>query len=113
MSSPTANVLRYVTGADSSHHVVAQGEERFRVVQFLDGWDFPVARVLRLPQTESADAEIEARALALKQRAVDILRLLPQVPEEMVVAIRELLALGRLELLHPVDLAHGPTYCRL
>jgi ATP-dependent Lon protease len=84
----TANVLRYVTGADGAHHLVAQGEERFRVLQFLDGYDFPVARVLRIPQAESTDTEIQARALALKQRAIEILRLLPQVPEEMVVALQ-------------------------
>jgi ATP-dependent Lon protease len=84
----TANVLRYVTGPDGAHHVVAQGEERFRVLQFLDGYDFPVARVLRIPQTDTVDTEIEARALALKQRAIEILRLLPQVPEEMVVALQ-------------------------
>jgi len=34
----TANVLRYVTGAEGTHHIVVQGEERFRVVQFLDGY---------------------------------------------------------------------------
>jgi ATP-dependent Lon protease len=84
----TANVLRYVTGADGSHHVVAQGEERFRVLQFLEGWDFPVARVEKLPENTTEDAEVQARALSLKQRAVEILRLLPQVPEEMVVAIQ-------------------------
>src|SRR3978361_66897 len=55
----TANVLRYVTGADGSHHVVAQGEERFRVLQFLDGWEFPVARVERIPQPQAQDAEGE------------------------------------------------------
>ena len=84
----TANVLRYVTGADGAHHLVAQGEERFRVLQFLDGYDFPVARVLRMPQPETADNEVEARALALKQRAIEILRLLPQVPEDMIVALQ-------------------------
>jgi ATP-dependent Lon protease len=84
----TANVLRYVTGADGSHHVVAQGEERFRVLQFLDGWDFPVAQIERIPEKEGEDTEVEARALSLKQRAIEILRLLPQVPEEMVVAIQ-------------------------
>src|SRR5215211_3474450 len=57
----TANVLRYVTGPDGSHHLVAQGEERFRVLEFLDGYDFPVARVLRIPQPETTDTEIEAR----------------------------------------------------
>ena len=85
-----ANVLRYVTGPDGAHHVVAQGEERFRVLQFLDGYDFPVARVLRIPNVETTDTEIEARALTLKQRAVEILHLLPQVPEEMVAALQRL-----------------------
>ncbi|HEX2825183.1 MAG TPA: endopeptidase La [Burkholderiales bacterium] len=84
----TANVLRYVTAPDGTHHVVAQGEERFRVLQFLEGWDFPVARVQRVPETEAEDSEVEARALSLKSRAIEILRLLPQVPEEMVVAVQ-------------------------
>jgi len=84
----SANILRYVTGPDGSHHLVAQGEERFRVLQFLDGYDFPVARVERIPQPEAADTEIEARALSLKQRAIEILRLLPQVPDEMVAALQ-------------------------
>src|SRR5688500_3552212 len=84
----TANILRYVTGPDGSHHLVVQGEERFRVLQFLDGWDFPVARVERIPQPETVDTEIEARAMSLKQRAIEILRLLPQVPEEMVAALQ-------------------------
>ncbi len=84
----TANVLRYITGADGSHHVVAQGEERFRVIEFLEGWDFPVARIERITPPEVRDAEVEARALSLKQRAIEILRLLPQVPEEMVVALQ-------------------------
>ncbi|MDB5901986.1 MAG: endopeptidase La [Betaproteobacteria bacterium] len=92
----TANVLRYVTGADGSHHLVAQGEERFRVLQFLEGWDFPVARVERIPAKDVNDPEIDARALSLKQRAVEILRLLPQVPEEMVVAIQNVEGAGQL-----------------
>ena len=83
-----ANILRYVTGPDGSHHLVAQGEERFRVLQFLDGYDYPVARIERIPQSDSTDTEIDARALSLKTRAIDILRLLPQVPEEMVAAVQ-------------------------
>src|SRR5687767_1025002 len=84
----TANILRYVTSPDGSHHLVAQGEERFRVLEFLEGYDYPVARVERLPQAETEDAEIQARALSLKQRAIEIMRLLPQVPEEMIVALQ-------------------------
>jgi ATP-dependent Lon protease len=92
----TANILRYVTGPDGSHHLVVQGEERFRVLQFLEGWDFPVARVERLPQPEKVDTEIEARALSLKQRAIETLRLLPQVPEEMVTALQNVEAPAQL-----------------
>src|SRR5215813_4883766 len=46
----TAAILRYVTGPEGSHHVVSQGDQRFRVLQFLEGWDFPVARVQRIEE---------------------------------------------------------------
>ena len=93
----TANVLRYVTAPDGSHHAVCQGEERFRVLQFLEGWDFPVARVQRIEEEERPDAEIEARALTLKQRAVEILKLLPQeVPGEMISGLQTIESPARL-----------------
>ena len=31
------NILRYVTTPDGTHHLVCQGEQRFRVTEFLDG----------------------------------------------------------------------------
>src|SRR5262245_13554451 len=74
----TANILRYVTAPDGSHHIVSQGDQRFRVLQFLDGWDFPVARVQRIAEHPATGPDIEARALSLKQRAVEILKMLPQ-----------------------------------
>ena len=40
-----ASVLRYLTTPDGTHHVVAQGQQRFRIVKLLDGWPFLVARV--------------------------------------------------------------------
>src|SRR6185503_2613706 len=83
----TANILRYVTGPDGSHHVISQGEQRFRVLQFLDGWEFPVARVQRIEEHPATGPDLEARALSLKQRAVEILKMLPQVPEEMISGI--------------------------
>ena len=45
-----ANIVRYVTGRDGAHHVVCQGEQRFRIVEFLHGWPFLVARVERKRQ---------------------------------------------------------------
>jgi ATP-dependent Lon protease len=41
----TANVLRYITAPDGSHHAICQGVKRFRVLQFLEGYPFIAARV--------------------------------------------------------------------
>jgi ATP-dependent Lon protease len=83
----SASVLRYITTPDGLHHAIARGVQRFRVLQFLDGWPFTVARVQFIDDTAEADAEIEGRARALRERATEIVQLLPQVPEEMVAAL--------------------------
>ena len=49
-----AGVLRYVTAPDGTHHVVCQGEERFRIVEFLDGYPHLTARIERLSETRLA-----------------------------------------------------------
>ena len=84
----SAAVLRYVTSPDGNHHAVARGLRRFRVLRFLEGWDFPVAQVQYIDDPERLDPEIEGRAQALKQRAVETLQLLPQVPTDMVAALQ-------------------------
>jgi len=89
-------VLRYVTAPDGSHHIVCQGEHRFRVLEFLDGWPFMVARVVRVEESEDSSADIEARVVNVKQRATEILELLPQVPGELVSAIRNVASAAHL-----------------
>ena len=84
----SANVLRYITAPDGAHHVICQGVKRFRVLQFLDGYPFTAARVEFIEESERVDPDIEGRALNLRQRAVEILQLLPQVPAEMVSALQ-------------------------
>jgi ATP-dependent Lon protease len=92
----SANVVRYITAPDGSHHAIAQGIERFRVLQFLEGYDFPVARVQRIEAPAAVDADTEARAHNLRQRAIEVLQLLPQVPEEMVAALQDMKAPAQL-----------------
>jgi ATP-dependent Lon protease len=65
----TANVVRYITAPDGAHHAICQGVQRFRVLQFLDGYPYTVARVEMIDQPETVDTEIEGRALNLRQRA--------------------------------------------
>ncbi|HEX2255725.1 MAG TPA: LON peptidase substrate-binding domain-containing protein, partial [Afifellaceae bacterium] len=83
-----ANILRYVTAPDGSHHLVAQGEQRFRVAEWLDGWPFPVARVIRLEEPERMTPDIEARFVNLRQQALEALQLLPQAPQELIQAVQ-------------------------
>jgi ATP-dependent Lon protease len=78
-----ANVVRYITTPDGAHHLVCHGDQRFRVLEFLEGWPFMVARVLRIPEPETFSPEIEARFLHLKAQAVESAQLLPQAPAEL------------------------------
>src|SRR5499427_174723 len=83
----TATVLRYITAPDGTHHAICSGQKRFRVLQFLEDYPFLTARVQTIEDPAEVDADIEGRALSLKERAVEILTLLPQVPEEMIAAL--------------------------
>ncbi|HJU20230.1 MAG TPA: endopeptidase La [Stellaceae bacterium] len=85
-----AGVLRYVTSPDGTHHVICQGERRFRIVEFLEGYPFLVARITRLSETDVQTPQIAARMLVLKQQAVEVLQLLPQAPAELVGAVQSI-----------------------
>ena len=76
-------VLRYVTGRDGGHQIICRGDQRFRVVDFLDGYPFLAARIERIAEPETRGSEVEARQLQLKERAIEALRLLPNVPDEL------------------------------
>ena len=91
-----ANILRYVTLPDDSHVIVCQGQQRFRVGDYLDGYPFPVARVVRIDEPEASDSQIEARAIQLRERALDVLRLLPQASDEMSNVVRSISSPGAL-----------------
>ena len=92
-----AVILRYVTTPDGLHHIICQGEQRFRVLAYLDGFDFMVARVERIADVGAEDdREIEARYVQLKARAVEVLKLLPKVPEEMLQAVQGVEGAGML-----------------
>ncbi|GAB6068492.1 endopeptidase La [Methylothermus subterraneus] len=86
----TATILRYVTGPDGTHHIVCQGEQRFRVAQYLEGYPFLVARIEPIPEQETVSAETEARVLELKKLIGELLELMPQAPSELVNAVQQI-----------------------
>jgi ATP-dependent Lon protease len=83
-----ANVLRYVTAPDGSHHLVCQGEQRYRVVEFLQEAPFFAAGVERIEEADIRTPELEARFLNLQSQSIEALQLLPQVPQELILAIQ-------------------------
>ncbi len=85
-----ANIVRYITAPDGSHHLVCQGEQRFQIVEFLSGWPFFVARVLQIPEPDTNTAEIEARFVNLRAQALEAVQLLPQAPPDLLAAIQSI-----------------------
>jgi ATP-dependent Lon protease len=91
-----ANVVRYVTAPDGSHHLVCQGVQRFRVIEFLGGYPYLVARVNRIEEPDVRGPDIEARFLNLQRQAIEALELLPQAPQELIAAIQSVASPGAL-----------------
>ena len=91
-----ATVVRYVTSPDGSHHLVAQGESRFRMLQIVRETPFLAARIESLTDTDTGSSEIEARLDALKQRAMEALSLLPQVPADLARTVQSVDSPGQL-----------------
>src|SRR5262245_26093748 len=85
-----AAIVRYLTTPDGTHHVVCQGQQRFRIIKFLDGYPFYVARVELAHETDTITPEIEARMIQVKERAVEALELIPQAPPELGAAVQEI-----------------------
>ena len=82
-----ASILRYVTGKDGSHHIICQGEQRFRLLEILDGYPFHIARVEFFKEFDTTSAGIEARMLQLKKYATEVLTLIPQAPAELTASL--------------------------
>ncbi|WP_298353274.1 endopeptidase La [Rhodoblastus sp.] len=82
-----ASILRYMTAPDGSHHIVLQGEQRFRTTDFVTERPVIVARVERFTDPETLTPETEARFRFLQQEALEAFRLAPQTPKELIEAV--------------------------
>ena len=91
-----AHILRYVTAPDGKHHLVCQGDARFRVIDFIPGHPFLLARIERLESRPERSPGLEARLILLKQKATEALELLPQTPTELVHAVQSMESAGAL-----------------
>jgi ATP-dependent Lon protease len=84
----TGQIARYVTAPDGAHHLVVQGQSRFRVLEFLEGWPFLAARVAMIEEVRESGAELEARFLQLKEQSAAAIELLPNAPEGLAAVVQ-------------------------
>ena len=83
-----ANVVRHATSEDGAHHVICQGVERFQIEEIIQDYPFIAARVRRIEESTQLSAQVEALALQLRERAIEILSLMPGAPAELVHALQ-------------------------
>ncbi|HET7412759.1 MAG TPA: LON peptidase substrate-binding domain-containing protein, partial [Pararhizobium sp.] len=83
-----ANIMRYVTAPDGEHHMICQGVQRCRLTDVLEDRPYLAARGILLPESTTAEPEIEARFMNVKQQALETLELLPQAPQELRQAVQ-------------------------
>ncbi|WP_431204429.1 endopeptidase La [Bradyrhizobium betae] len=91
-----ANIVRYITAPDGTHHIVCQGVQRARILDFLPGTPFLAARFQQIPEPTTSSPEIEARALNLQRQAIEAIELLPQAPPELTAMFQSTTAPGAL-----------------
>ncbi|WP_448033765.1 endopeptidase La [Bradyrhizobium liaoningense] len=91
-----ANIVRYITAPDGTNHIVCQGVQRARLLDFLPGTPFPAARFQQIPEPTTTTPEIEARALNLQRQAIEAIELLPQAPPELAAVFQGTSAPGAL-----------------
>jgi len=90
-----ADVVKEVPG-DGVRHAVVQGIARFRIVELVEGFPFLAARVERIVDDAPASAEAEALALQLREKAAELLSLMPGVPAEATPLLQSARAPGEL-----------------
>jgi ATP-dependent Lon protease len=78
-----ARIVRHITSADGTQHVVCQGIERFQIKELVEGYPFLAARINRIEEIPQPSTQVEALAIQLRERATEILSLLPGIPAEL------------------------------
>jgi ATP-dependent Lon protease len=91
-----AEVARYLTAPDGRHHAVCQGQARFRLLELRASDPILIARVERLEPEDPTGRDVEARFVALKQQASDVLRMSPGAPDELGAALQAITSPGML-----------------
>ncbi len=85
-----ARLLRYFTGRDGAHNAIIQGIGRVRPVAMPDGSPYARVAVERIAEPADRGPEIDARFHQLRERALETLHLLDQMPSEVATMVQSI-----------------------
>src|SRR3954464_3950593 len=77
-----ARILKVIKLAKDNFSVILQGVSRFEVATFDGAEPFLAARVRSIPDPTSADVELDALVMNLKDIAKRVIKLMPELPKE-------------------------------
>src|SRR5438477_7031707 len=77
-----ARILKVIKLAKDNFSVILQGVSRIRVTEYSQQEPFIVARVTPVPDPTSADVELDALVMNLKDIAKRVIKLMPELPKE-------------------------------
>ena len=87
-----ASVLRLIKMPDGSKSIVIQGKRRFNIVEFIQHEPYIQAHVEPIPEKIDEEEEIRLKALirSIKESAIEIVTLSPNLPSEAAEAIQHI-----------------------
>ena len=85
-----ARLLRYFTGRDGSHNAIVQGLGRFSLLALHRDGAYPTATVRRIEEPTDRSPDIDARFHQLRERSLEMLRLMSQVPPELAATVQSI-----------------------
>ncbi|HBK08341.1 MAG TPA: endopeptidase La [Acetobacteraceae bacterium] len=82
-----ARLLRYFTGRDGSHNAIVQGVGRVRLMAVHHNAPQSTVTINRIAEPTDRNPEIDARFHQLRERSLEILRLIEQAPAELAATV--------------------------
>lgn len=91
-----ATIMRMLRMPDGSTTVILQGKKRFEITGLVDTEPYFTAQVIDFPETNRNDSSKEQQALfeSLKEAALKIISLTPDIPNEASVAVKNISGLS-------------------
>jgi ATP-dependent Lon protease len=88
-----ASILKLITMPDGSQSIVIQGQHRFQIQEFTQQDPYHRARVNPLPEAEleqGPEVEVQARIRSIKELALQIVEMSPNMPNEAGYAVENI-----------------------